>query len=170
MSGWDLLNHKTFCYQTRYGDAASWASVMQKKYCLLSSRWRSLQRLIWSKYDSFYYIFWTADSLAAKLDLMILHQKPHCRMNKIGLLHSGSGSQWQDKTLMFVQLISSKSPNIVFPNLVLWCTIMSQSVMQKDLFAIFKIKVTARAHYDQNMTISTVSFELLSLLLPNLVW
>ena len=31
-------------------------------------------------------------------------------------------------------------------NLVLWFIIMSQSVMQKDWFAIFKVKVTERAH------------------------
>ena len=42
-------------------------------------------------------------------------------------------------------MISSKPPNILFPNLVLWCIIMSQSVMQKDWFAIFKVKFTARA-------------------------
>ena len=43
-------------------------------------------------------------------------------------------------------MIPSKPPNILFPNLVLWCIIMSQSVMQKDWAAIFKVKVTARAH------------------------
>ena len=50
------------------------------------------------------------------------------------------------KMLMYVQMISSKPPNILFPNLVLWCIIMSLSVMQKDWFAILKVKVTARAH------------------------
>ena len=29
--------------------------------------------------------------------------------------------------------------------------------MQKDWFAIFKVKATARAHSDQNMTVSTIS-------------
>ena len=64
-------------------------------------------------------------------------------MKKIGLLLSGSRSQRRVKMLMFVQMISSKPPNILFPNLVLWCIIMSWSVMQRDWFAIFK--VTARA-------------------------
>ena len=45
---------------------------------------------------------------------------------KNGFLHSGSRSQWKVKMLMFVQMISSKPPNILFPNLVLWCIIMSQ--------------------------------------------
>ena len=47
---------------------------------------------------------------------------------------------------MFVQMISSKPPNTLFPNLVLWCIIMSWSVMQKDWIAIFEFKVTVRAH------------------------
>ena len=38
---------------------------------------------------------------------------------------------------MIVQMISSVQPNILLPNLVWWCIIMSQSVMQKHLFAIF---------------------------------
>ena len=42
-------------------------------------------------------------------------------------------------------MISSKPPNILFPNLVLWCIIMNRSVRQKDCFAIFKVKFTARA-------------------------
>ena len=61
---------------------------------------------------------------------------------KNGLLHS----QWRVRMLMFVQMISSKPPNILFTNLVLWCIIMSLSVMQKDWFAIFKINVTPRTH------------------------
>ena len=47
---------------------------------------------------------------------------------------------------MFVKMVFSNPPNILFPNLVLWCIIMSQNVTQKDWFAIFKVKVTARAH------------------------
>ena len=42
--------------------------------------------------------------------------------------------------------------------------------MQKDCFAIFKVKVTAEGSYDQNMTVSAMSSELLIFLLLNLVW
>ena len=59
-------------------------------------------------------------------------------------LHSRSRSQWRVKMSVFVQMISSKQPNILLPNLVLWCIIMSRSVMQKDWFAIFKVKVTVK--------------------------
>ena len=65
---------------------------------------------------------------------------------KNGLLHSGPRPQRRVKMLIFVQMISSKPPNILFPNLVLWCIIMSRSVMQKDWFAVFKFRVTVRAH------------------------
>ena len=139
-----------FSYQIWYGDAASWVRVSCRKcsslllLLLLTSRSRSQWGLILSKYASFYCIFWSVDSLAAKLGLMIHHHKPECPVKKIGLLHSGARSQQRVK--MIVQMISSKPPNILFPNLVLWCIIMSWSVMQNDVFAIFIVKVTARAH------------------------
>ena len=114
--------------------------------CVLFSKSSSQRGLTWAKYGSFYYIFWTVDSLAFKLGLMIHHHKPECPVKNIRLLPSGSRSQWRVKMLVFVQMIFSKPPNILFPNLVLWCIIMSRRVMQKDWFAIFKVKVTASAH------------------------
>ena len=142
------MNHRTFCFQIWYSDASPLARGLCRNFLLLlPSRSRSQQGLIlWSKYDSFYYIFLTLDSLLTLLGLMIHHLKPECPVKKIGLLHSGSRSQRRVQILMFVQMISSKPPNILFPNLVLWCIIMSQSVMQKDWFAISKVTVTARAH------------------------
>ena len=128
-----------------------WCSIMSQSVMqtfsllLLSSRSGSRQGLIWSKYDSFYYIFWTVDSLATKLGLMIHHHKPEYPVKKNWLLHSGSRSQWRVKMLVFVQ-IPSKPPNVLFPNLVSWCIIMSLSVKQKDWFAIFMVKVTAKVH------------------------
>ena len=52
---------------------------------------------------------------------------------------------------MFVWMIFSESQNILLSNLVWWCSIMRQIVMWKSLFfcfvfAVFKVKVTARAH------------------------
>ena len=47
--------------------------------------------------------------------------------------------------LDFVQRISPETLNLLWPDLVLWCTITSQSVVQKNLFAIFKVEVTVRA-------------------------
>ena len=41
--------------------------------------------------------------------------------------------------------------------------------VQKELFAVVKVKVT-EGSYDQNTTLSTISSELLTLLQPNLVY
>ena len=66
---------------------------------------------------------------------------------------------------IFIQMISSKLRNVLLPNLVSWCIIMRWSVMWKDWFSFFKVKVTAKAH--GNMTVSTILSELLILFLPN---
>ena len=135
-----------------------------KEICLPSLRSRSQWGLIGSNYF-FHYIFWTADSSAAELGLMIHHHQPECLVKKKELLYLRSRSQRRVEMFMFVQVISSKVPNILLLNLVLWCIIMSQSVTQKDRFAIYKVMVRARAH-DQTMTVSTISSELLILWLP----
>ena len=78
---------------------------------------------------------------------------------------------------MFVQMIFSEPQNILLPNLVLLCSIISQSVMQKNWFTLFNVKVTARAYksYDQNMTVKSsglkapTNSKLLVSLQPNLV-
>ena len=137
-----FLNHR-LCYQIWYGDAASLA----KKY-LLSSRSRSQWGLIWSKYASFYYIFWTADSLATALGTMIHHHKPEClaREKKGGLLNSRSRSQRRIKMLMFIQMISSKVLNILSPDLALWYALSWVECHANRLVCFFKVKVTARAY------------------------
>ena len=54
-----------------------------KKTGMLFSRSRSQQRLEWSKYDSFYCIFWSADPFAAKLGLMAHHYKLDCLVKRL---------------------------------------------------------------------------------------
>ena len=124
LSRWYRLNHRT--YFTKFG-------LMMQRYepecpadlllllllLLLSSTSRSQRGLIRSMHDSFYYIIWTVDSLATKLGLITYDHKPECSVKRIGLLHSRSRSQRRIRMLMFVQMISSKPPNILFPNLVL---------------------------------------------------
>ena len=121
-------------------DLVWWCSIISQSVMQNGGGgWRSRSQwgLIWSKYDSFYNIFWTVDSLATKLCLMIHHHKPEYPMKKIRWLHSGSTSQWRVKMLMFVQVISSKPPNVLLPNLELWCIIMSQSVSAKKIELLF---------------------------------
>ena len=47
---------------------------------------------------------------------------------------------------MFIWMIPPQLPNLLTPNVVWWCIIMGQNVTQADWFAVFKFKVTARAH------------------------
>ena len=78
----------------------------------------------------------------------------------------GSVCQW-----MFVQIIFSEPQNILLPNLVWWCSIMSQSVMWgKKIVFYLQGQGHIKCSYDQNMTLSTVSSEPLIPLQPNLVW
>ena len=47
---------------------------------------------------------------------------------------------------MFVRMISSELLNILLPNLVGLCSIVSQNVMQKNWFTVFNVNFTDRAY------------------------
>ena len=91
LSGWYLLNYRSFWYQTWYGDVASWASVSRGKKCLLSSRSRSQWSIKMSVFISRYrlnrwtfcYQTWYFDAAA--------WARVSCK--KIGILFSRSWSQ-----------------------------------------------------------------------------
>ena len=76
---------------------------------------------------------------------------------KVALLYSRSRSQWRFWISVNVcpDNISDRS------NLVWWCIIISQSIIQKYHFALFKVKATIG---------STRSSEILKLLRSKLVW
>ena len=67
-------------------------------------------------------------------------------------------------SIMFACTISSEPLNLLSPNLVWWCIIVSQSVLRKVWFAIFK--VTVKVHMIE-IWLCTLSSELLILLLAN---
>ena len=69
---------------------------------------------------------------------------------------------------MFVQVVSFKPPFFFSPILGMLMHHHELEFDAKRLFAVFKVKVTARAH-DQKMTVFTISAELLILLQPDLV-
>ena len=74
---------------------------------------------------------------------------------------------------MFVRMIFLESQNILLPNLVWWCSIMSLSVMQKaSFFSFYHLQGQgySKSSYDQNMTLSAIFSELLIPWQPNLVW
>ena len=86
-----LQNHWTFYHQVWFGDASSWTRVSCEKTGWLSSRSRSQQGLRWSKYDSFYYIFWTADPFANRLGLMVHYHRLAYLMKKLVCCVQGQG-------------------------------------------------------------------------------
>ena len=129
-----------------------------------------MQELIWSKYDHFYCIFWTADPFATTLGLIVHYHKPECFMEKLDCCVQGQGhSNILKCHWMFVLMIFSESLNLLLQNLVWWCIIMSQIVFQKYWFAVFKVKVTVK-----NTIIIIWLFDILSelliLLQVSLVW
>ena len=75
-----------------------------KKIGLLFARSRSQQGLIGSNYDSFYYIFWTADPFATIVPTWFDGTWSWARVpnEEIGLLCSSSSSQQNFKVLMNV--------------------------------------------------------------------
>ena len=140
------LNHRTFCYQIWYGDAALWARVMQTFfcYCYLQGQGLSLgsydQNMTLSTLSELL-IPWQPNLVwwyIIRSQIVIWKTK---LITAFRVKITAKGQNW-----MFVQMIFSKPSNILFSSLVLWFIIMSLSVMQKDWFAIFKVKVTARAH------------------------
>ena len=101
-----------------------------------------------TKYNSFYYIFWTADSLAIKLGLMVHRHKQNVLWKKwMTAFKVKVTAKVQNVNICLSRwypLTPHPSPSILLPNLVWRYIIMSQSIMQKDRFVIFNIKVTAR--------------------------
>ena len=83
-----LLNWQIVCHQTLYCDASLGIWVSCKTVGLLISRSRSQQGFKWSKYDSFYYIYWAADPFATKLGLIVHYHKSKCPIEKKRLLSS----------------------------------------------------------------------------------
>ena len=143
-------------------------SVVQKD-CLLFSRSRSLQDLIWSKYDNFYCIFWTADPFPTKLGLVVHYQRPECFMEKVDrCIKVKVTANFKMSVNVCLYDIFRIAWTFLLRNLVWWCIIMSQIVFQKDCFAVFKIRVTVKDNIIKLWLFNMFS-ELLILLQLNLV-
>ena len=72
--------------------------------------------------------------------------KARVSYEEIGLLCSRSLSQQNFRMSVNVQIKPSELLNLLPRNLVWWRIIVSQIVYQKDLFAVFKVKVTVKDH------------------------
>ena len=135
-----------------------------KNFCLLPSRSRSQRGLIWSEYGSF---FWTADSMATRVGLMIHYHKPECLVEKLDYCIQGQGHSEGSKCRCL--------PRWYFLNRQTFCY-QTRIVMHhnehhaKKVVCYFQGQGHTKGSYEQNMTVSTVCFELLILLLQNLVW
>ena len=104
-----------------------------------------MQKLIWPTYDNFYCIFWTANPFATKFAMIVHYHKWKCFMEKLDCCVQGQGHRKVSKCQwMTVRMIPSEMLNLLLPNLVWWCIIMSQIVFQKHWFAVFKVKVTVK--------------------------
>ena len=132
LSGWYFLNHKTFF--AKLGSSRMSQSVNWNKTCLLSSR--SQWGLIWSKYDSDYYTFWTANSLVTKLGLIRYHRPEHL-VERLDYFILGQGHSEGSKCLCLSRWYLLNYKNILFPNLVLWCTIMELACHAKRICLLF---------------------------------
>ena len=124
---------------------------------------------MWSKYDNFYCIFWTANPFATDIGLIVHYHKRKCFKEKLDCVQDQSYSKISKCQWIFVQMIFSESLNLLLPNLVWWCIIMSQIVFRKDWSAVFKIKVTVKNNLVKLWLFGIFS-ELLFLLQLILVW
>ena len=93
-------------------------------------------------------MFWTADFFGDQLSLTVHVHKLECLVKRLLWWFWTSVNVCPDN-------ISDRS------NLVWWCIIISQSIIQKYYFAMFKFKAT---------NVSTRSSEILKLLQSKLVW
>ena len=114
-------------------------------------------------------IFWTAEYFVAELGMVTQHHEPVCCAEKkkvwycqgqcysedvydqnltLSTISSELLISWQPNSKnskgywMFVHVIPSELLNLLQPNLVWWCIIVSQIVFQKDWFVVFKVMVT----------------------------
>ena len=121
------------------------------------------------KYDSFYFKYWTVDSLATKLGLMI-----HCRSQsvlwkKLDYCFQGQGHSEGSKCRFLSGWYLLNHQPFCFKLGI----VMHQYELEchaKRLICYFQGQGYCKSSHDQNVTISSGFFELLILLLPNEVW
>ena len=148
LSRWYLLNATHFVTKLvmvkHYNESECWC----KKIGLLSSRSRSHQGLIWSKCDSFYYIFWTADPFATKFCFVVLYLKPESVLwrNWTAVLEVKVTAELQNINECLSRQYLLNSWSFYYQT---WCRnalSWARVSFKKDLFAVFKVKITVKDH------------------------
>ena len=145
LSVWYLLRHRTFYYQTWYGNAAPRVRVSPRKILFavfkvkITVSAHMIKIWLFLLYLLNCWFFgnqtWSDDTSS--------YARLSCEKNL------QSSSQQRVTVSIFVQMISSKPQKILLPNLLLWCIIMSQSVVQKDCY--FQGQGHRKGSYDKNM-------------------
>ena len=151
LSGWYHLNRRTFCYETWYGDAASLARVScgKKLVCYLQGQGHSKdscdQNMALSTISSKLFISWQLNLVWWYIitSQSVLWRKKRVTAFKVKVTVKG-------KMSVFVQMISSKLPNILLPNLVLWFITVSRSACEK-IVCYFQGQGHSKSSNDQNI-------------------
>ena len=117
-------------------------SIVMRKKWVATFKWKPQWWLILSKYDCFCCIIWTTGSSEPFVIKrgMVVHHK--CHAKKFACYPQGQG-HWTHIIKILLFLLSSEL-NIVLPNVVGWHIIISRSVMWRNCFAVFKVKVIAK--------------------------
>ena len=105
--------------------------------------------------------------LATRLGMTVLRHKPECPVEKFDYCVQGQGhSEGLKDQWMFVQMISSETWNILLPNLLWWCSIISQSVLWQKLNYCNKSEGHSK-RVKMPMFVQNISSEPTNILLPN---
>ena len=119
-----------FVFKLGCCDSSLWVGVSSKKIDLLFSRSRSLQELVWSKYDNFYCIFLIAVPFATKLSLVVHYHEQECFMEKLDCCGQGhskiSKCQWMSRWVIIKlgKVMRHNEPNYLSNRLV--CCLQGQ--------------------------------------------
>ena len=122
LSRWYLLNHQAFCFQTWYWDTSLCKSTYNQNMTVSTLSFELLILLLLDWYITI------SQSVLWRSWIVVFKVKVTAKFQNV---------KW-----MFAQMISSEKLNLLLPNLIWWCIIMSHIVFQKDWFAVFKVKVT----------------------------
>ena len=143
LSRWYPLNHQTFCNQTWYCYATSWARVSCKKdwFAIFKVKVTAWAHMI--KIWQFLLHFLSCWSFCYQTLFDSLFSWARVSYEDIKLLCLRSRSK---ENLLFIQMIFSELLKLSLSNLVWWCLIMSQIVLKNYWFAVFKVKVTVKDH------------------------
>ena len=148
-------------FVTKLGMVVWWYSIMSWSVA------RAHMIKIW-----LYYIFWTADSLGAKLGLMVHHHKPEYLVKKKKWITAFKGkvtvkTQNVDECFSGWYLLNCQT---FFFTKLMFMHHHEPECQAKRLVCYLQGQGHSKGSYDQYMTVRIISSELLILFLPNLVW